>query len=60
VAVTVGGRPAAVEFSGATGFPGLDQLNVRLPDGTAPGAVSVVVTAAGGAASRAGVTLTIR
>ena len=59
VAATVGGRAAVVEFAGAAEFPGLDQINVRLPDGTT-GVVAVVVTTAGGAASRAGVTVTVR
>jgi uncharacterized protein (TIGR03437 family) len=59
VTATVGGRAAAVEFAGATEFPGLDQLNVRLPDGTS-GTAAIVVTTAGGAASRAGVTITVR
>ena len=60
VTATVGGRAATVEFAGATEFPGLDQLNVRLPDGTTAGTAAVVVTTAGGATSRAGVTITIR
>lgn len=59
VTATVGGRTAAVEFAGATEFPGLDQINVRLPDGTT-GTAAVVVTTAGGATSRAGVTITVR
>jgi uncharacterized protein (TIGR03437 family) len=58
VAVKVGGRACVVEAAVATAFPGLDQINVRLPDGLT-GAQAVVVTTAGGAASRGGVTLTI-
>jgi len=60
VTATVGGRAATVEFAVATDFPGLDQINVRIPDGTAAGGAAVVVTTAGGAASRAGVTVTIK
>jgi uncharacterized protein (TIGR03437 family) len=60
VTVTIGGRAVVVEYAGeAGGFPGLDQLNVRLPDG-ASGAVSVVARTANGATSRSDVTLTIR
>lgn len=60
VTATVGGQAAVVEFAGATEFPGLDQINVRLPDGIAPGTAAVVVRDAGGAQSRAGVTVTIK
>ncbi|MCA1613413.1 MAG: hypothetical protein LC800_04490 [Acidobacteria bacterium] len=60
VTATVGGRAAAVEFAGATEFPGLDQINVRLPGGTAAGTLAVVVTTANGATSRAGVTVTVK
>jgi uncharacterized protein (TIGR03437 family) len=58
VAVQIGGRAAVVEASVKTDFPGLDQLNVRLPDGVT-GVVPVVVTTASGAQSRGGVTITI-
>ena len=59
VSVTIGGRDAVVEFAGPNGnFPGLDQLNVRLPDGVT-GSVPVIVRAANGATSRSDVTLTI-
>ena len=57
--VSIGGRAATVEFAGATSFPGLDQLNVRLPDGVT-GIVPVVVTTSGGATSRADVTISVR
>ncbi|HEX8070059.1 MAG TPA: IPT/TIG domain-containing protein [Pyrinomonadaceae bacterium] len=60
VSVTIGGRAATVEYAGpAGGFPGLDQLNVRLPDGVT-GAAAIVVRAANGATSRTDVVLTIR
>jgi uncharacterized protein (TIGR03437 family) len=59
--VSIGGRPAAVQYAGASGgFPGLDQLNVAIPAGTAPGAASVVVTTADGATSRSDVTISIQ
>jgi uncharacterized protein (TIGR03118 family) len=55
--VTVGGLPATVSFSGLVG-PGLYQLNVVLPAGTATGATGataavVVVATVGGAQSQA-------
>lgn len=60
VTVTIGGRAAVVEYAGeAGGFPGLDQLNVRLLDGLT-GPQAVVVRTANGAPSRTDVTLTIR
>jgi uncharacterized protein (TIGR03437 family) len=60
VPVTIGGRAALVEYAGAAGgFPGLDQVNVRLLDG-ATGAQSIIVRAANGATSRSDVTLTFR
>ena len=60
VSVTIGGRAATIEFAGATGnFPGLDQLDVRIPDNTT-GTVAVVIRTASGATSRSDVTLTIR
>jgi uncharacterized protein (TIGR03437 family) len=60
VTVTINGQPATVEYAGSAGtFPGLDQLNVRFPDGVT-GTVPVVVTTASGAVSRSDVTLTIQ
>jgi uncharacterized protein (TIGR03118 family) len=55
--VTVGGLPATVSFSGLVG-PGLYQLNVVLPPGTATGAAGAtaavpVVATVGGAQSQA-------
>jgi uncharacterized protein (TIGR03437 family) len=60
VTVQVGGKAAAVSYAGPSGgFPGLDQLNVRIPDGVS-GAAPVVVTTANGATSRAGVFITVQ
>ncbi len=59
VTVTIGGRAGVVEYAGASGgFPGLDQINVRLPDGV-NGTVPVVITTASGAVSRGDVTIRI-
>lgn len=61
VSATIGGRAAAVEYAGAAGgFPGLDQLNLRVPDGTTTGAAVVIIRAANGATSRSDVTVTFR
>lgn len=58
--VRVGGQPAAVQYAGQSGgFPGLDQVNVVVPDGVT-GAASVVVTTADGRTSRGGVFITIQ
>jgi uncharacterized protein (TIGR03437 family) len=59
VAVQIGGRPAQVNYAGPSGFPGLDQLNVRIPDGVT-GPAAVLVTTAGGATSRGGVLITVQ
>ncbi|HEX8559095.1 MAG TPA: hypothetical protein VF668_13400 [Pyrinomonadaceae bacterium] len=60
VTVQVGGKAAQVVYAGPSGgFDGLDQLNVRLPEGVS-GAAPVVVTTASGAASRAGVFVTVQ
>jgi uncharacterized protein (TIGR03437 family) len=46
--VTIGGRPAAVSFSGlAPGFPGLNQVNFVVPADTPTGTQQVVVTIGG-------------
>ncbi|MCX6636552.1 MAG: S8 family serine peptidase, partial [Acidobacteria bacterium] len=46
--VTIGGRPAAVSFSGlAPGFPGLNQVNFVVPADTPTGVQQVVVTIGG-------------
>jgi uncharacterized protein (TIGR03437 family) len=60
VTVQVGGKAAAVRYAGPSGdFPGLDQLNVAIPDGVS-GAAPVVVTTASGATGRTGVFITIQ
>jgi uncharacterized protein (TIGR03437 family) len=60
VNVSIGGRAASVEYAGRSGgFSGLDQINVRIPDGVS-GAASVVVTTADGATSRNDVVITIQ
>jgi uncharacterized protein (TIGR03437 family) len=60
VTVQVGGKAAKVNYAGASGgFPGLDQLNVSIPDGVT-GAAPVIVTTASGATSRAGVFISVQ
>lgn len=60
VTVRIGGQPATVEYAGPAGdFNGLDQINVRIPDGVT-GTASVVVTTASGATSRSDVVVTIK
>jgi uncharacterized protein (TIGR03437 family) len=59
VTATVGGRAATVEYSGASGsFPGLDQINLRLPDNT-NGTVPVILRTTDGATSRSDVTIKV-
>ncbi|HEX6186265.1 MAG TPA: hypothetical protein VFZ44_20415 [Pyrinomonadaceae bacterium] len=60
VTVQIGGKAATVSYAGPSGgFPGLDQLNVAIPDGVT-GAAPVVVTTANGATSRTGVFITVQ
>jgi uncharacterized protein (TIGR03437 family) len=60
ITVHIGGKAAKVSYTGASGgFPGLDQLNVVIPDGVS-GAAPVVVTTADGATSRTGVFITVQ
>jgi uncharacterized protein (TIGR03437 family) len=48
VTVTIGGVNAVVDYAGiAPGYPGLYQINVRVPAGVAPGDAAVVVSANG-------------
>ena len=52
VTVKIGGKAATVQYAGVSGgFPGLEQINVVIPDGVS-GAAAVVVTTANGATSR--------
>ena len=58
--VQIGGRAALVQYAGSSGqFPGLDQINVEIPEGSS-GASTIVVTTAGGLSSRNDVVVTIR
>ncbi|MDT7688622.1 MAG: hypothetical protein QOE46_1381 [Acidobacteriota bacterium] len=60
VTVQIGGKAAKVNYAGPSGgFPGLDQLNVVIPDGV-NGPASVLVTTSGGATSRSGVFITVQ
>ena len=60
VTVRIGGQAATVEYAGPSGgFPGLDQINVRLPAGVT-GTVPVIITTASGALSRTDVVITIK
>ncbi|MDT5294968.1 MAG: hypothetical protein QOJ76_1848 [Acidobacteriota bacterium] len=60
VTVQVGGKTAKVNYAGPSGgFPGLDQLNVTIPDGV-NGPAPVVVKTADGTTSRAGVLITVQ
>ncbi len=61
VSATIGGRSVVVEYAGAAGgFPGLDQLNLRIPDGTTTGTTTVIIRAANGTTSRTDVTITFK
>lgn len=61
VVVTIGGRAATVQYAGPSGgFPGLDQINVAVPNGTAGGAAVVTVKTADGASSRGDVVVDIQ
>jgi uncharacterized protein (TIGR03437 family) len=58
--VTIGGQTATVEYAGPSGgFNGLDQINVRIPNGVT-GAASVLVKTASGALSRSDVFVSIK
>jgi uncharacterized protein (TIGR03437 family) len=60
VTVQIGGKAATVNYAGPSGgFDGLDQIDAVIPDGVS-GPAAVVVTAAGGATSRAGVFITLQ
>ncbi|MBA2339606.1 MAG: IPT/TIG domain-containing protein, partial [Pyrinomonadaceae bacterium] len=60
VTVRIGNQLATLQYAGAAGeFPGLDQINVTLPNNIS-GTVPVVVTTAGGEASRNDAVLTVK
>lgn len=60
VTVQIGGKPATVTYAGTSGgLPGLDQLNVVIPDGVV-GPASVVVKTADGSTSRTDVLITVQ
>ena len=47
VQATAGGIPTVVSFSGMTGYDGLYQVNVRVPDGVSSGSQPLVLTVSG-------------
>ena len=42
--IYVAGIPAAVEYKGSAGYPGVNQINFTIPTGLTPGVQPVVVT----------------
>jgi uncharacterized protein (TIGR03437 family) len=58
VTVTIGGKPVAVTYAGMTA-PGLNQVNVTIPEGLADGDAAVVATV-NGVATPANVFVTIK
>jgi uncharacterized protein (TIGR03437 family) len=61
VAVTIGGRPAQVQFAGlAPGLAGLLQVNAVVPQDVTPGAVVELSVRIGDISSQSGVTLAVR
>ena len=60
LSVSIGGQKAVVEYAGPSGgFNGLDQINIRIPNGVS-GAASVVITTASGATSRSETVVSIK
>lgn len=60
ITVRIGGQTATIEYAGPSGgFNGLDQINVRIPNGVT-GPATVIVTTASGATSRSDVVVSIR
>jgi uncharacterized protein (TIGR03437 family) len=54
--VSIGGRLAQVLYFGASGYPGYNQVNFRVPDGVSPGAaVSVRLTYIGRSSNAVGI-----
>lgn len=61
VAVRVAGLPVDIEYAGAApGFPGLMQVNVRLPAGLVPTGVLPLELIVGGVSSQPGVVIAMR
>jgi uncharacterized protein (TIGR03437 family) len=61
VSVTIGGLGSEVLYAGPTiGYPGLLQLNVRVPSGYFAGGLLPVMLIIGQAASQSGVTIAVQ
>jgi uncharacterized protein (TIGR03437 family) len=62
VAVTIGGVPATVSYSGAapTQIAGLTQINAQVPAGVTPGTKVPVVVTIGTWQSQSGVTMAVQ
>jgi uncharacterized protein (TIGR03437 family) len=61
VSLTVSGQPANISYAGmAPGFPGLMQINARLPGAFGPSGVMELILKVGAASSPAGVTIVVK
>jgi len=61
IGVTIGGYPAELLYAGpAPAFPGLMQINARVPAGFGPSGIQPVVLTVGTATAQAGVTIAVR
>ncbi len=61
VAVRLAGLPVEIEYAGqAPGYPGLMQINIRLPSGLVPTGVLPLELIVGGVSSQPGVTIAMR
>ncbi len=61
VSLKIGGYSADLIYAGpAPGFPGLMQINARVPSGFLPPGIHLVVLSIGTAASQSGVTIAVR